>query len=443
MRILFISPRLSHHHAPQDSLPLVPRFIGKVIFSSPLEFYVLASVTPAHHEITVIDDEYQRIDFGDQYDIVGITATTPAAYRAYEIADEFRSKGTTVVLGGWHPTILPDEAKQHADSVVVGEGEACWPRLLADVERGMLQPFYIQDVPVDLSSFPPPSRKRILRQTGFLIERAQAARGCSMGCEYCVITNSVLGRTPHVRPIADVVKEVESIPQKYIHFLDPSFTTNPSYYKQLFIALKDLKKKYYCNGNISVLAHDEELVRLSSDAGCLEWAIGFESLSQQSLDLVGKQSNVVEDYATGVQKIHEYGMGVFGNFMFGFDGDHRDVFRNTVTAVDDLELDLAIFNVFTPFPGTKAYLKLEKEHRILTRDWSDYDLRHVVFQPKHMTPDEVLNGMSYAYDELYSMYRTVKRGFGCLRFGVHSFVMTGIQNFFTRPLYTSHPPNPP
>lgn len=440
MRILFISPRILHQPSSKRSIPLFTRFLGNIIFSSPLEFYVLASVTPPQHEITMIDDEYQDVDYKGEYDLVGITATTPTAFRAYDIADEFRTKGTTVVLGGWHPTILPEEAKQHADSIVIGEGEDCWPLLLSDFENGALRPFYAQTTPVDLSSYPPPSRKKIRHNKRFFIERVQAARGCSMGCDYCSIAHSILGRTPRFRHIDDVVKEIESIPQKFIHFSDPSLTMNPQYYKQLFTALKGLNKKYFCNGNISVLAHDDELLRLSSDAGVLEWAIGFESLSQKSLDLVGKKSNRVDDFARGAKKIHEYGMGVLGNFIFGLDDDHLDIFSKTIQAIDDFELDLSSFTIFTPFPGTKTYTKLEMENRILTKDWSKYDLRHVVFQPKYMTPDELMKGISHAYDELYSRYRTVKRGFRCLKFGPNSFMMTGLQNFFMRPLYKTKAP---
>ena len=251
-----------------------------------------------------------------------------------------------------------------------------------------------------------------------------------MGCKYCSITNSAFGNLFRSRPIEDVINEMRSIPHKILYFCDPSLTLNPEYTKELFKEMKKLNKKFYCNGNSSILSRDDELLKLSKDAGCVEWAIGFESICQESLDSIGKNSNILGDFESTVKKIHNHGIGVMGNFMFGLDGDHPDIFEKTVEAIRKWDLDLASFNIFTPLPGTPIFDTLEKENRILTKDWSKYDLKHVVFQPKHMSPQELMDGTAMAYKDYFSTYSTVKRALRCFTFGTYSFCMTGIENFF-------------
>jgi len=192
--------------------------------------------------------------------------------------------------------------------------------------------------------------------------------------------------------------------------------------------MKELNKKFYCNGNIGVLNHDEELLKLSREAGCVEWAIGFESVSQKSLNFIGKKTNKSEDFAIAVKKIHNHGISIMGNFIFGLDEDHPDIFRKTLDAICKWELELAEFNIFTPFPGTPLYDFLEKENRILTKDWSKYDIQHVVFQPKHMTAQELLDGTREVKKEFFSKFNTLKRSLTSLRSGAYPFLTTGMEN---------------
>ncbi len=432
MKLLFISPHNLSINDERKYFPSIYHVLGKIFFAPPLNFRMLAAVTPPEYDIRWIDEEYQQINYDETCDIVGITVTTPLATRAHQIADTFRARGKVVVLGGLHSSALPEEAKQHADAVVVGEAERTWPCLLRDFQHGKLKSLYENEKPVDLYNIPLPDRKRMPHRQGFIIERMQATRGCTVGCKYCLISNSACGKEFRYKSIDNVVKELTSIRQKVIHFCDPSLTTNPRYTKQLFKAMKNLNKKLFCLGNVSILNHDEELLKLASEAGCINWGIGFESISQESLEFIGKKTNEVSEYGPVIKKIHDYGMGVIGSFMFGLDGDYPDIFDKTLDAIHHWDLDIAQFHIFTPFPGTPLFTFLEKEQRIITRDWSKYDVNHVVFQPKHMSPEQLLNGTKKAYEEFYSTYNVVKRASNCLISGLYPFLMMGLDNFFRK-----------
>lgn len=399
----------------------------KVVFTPPLTFGTLAAVTPAEDTITLLDDQIEKIDFDKHYDVVGITTITPTASRAYALADEFQQRGIKVVLGGWHASVFPAVAKQHADAVVIGEGENSWSKLLQDLKNGSLKPFYYNNQPVDFQAFPSP-RRIISHNRGFMIDEIQTTRGCTMGCHYCAITNRPFGQIWRFRPIDDVIKELEMIPQKFLYFCDASLTINTHYTKQLFRAMKHLHKKIFCNGNVNILNQDEELLRLSHEAGCVEWSIGFESVSQESLNSIGKHTNKVQDFAHTVKKIHNHGIPVNGNFIFGMDEDHPDIFDKTIDAVNDWELDLSTFSILTPFPGTPLFKRLEKEKRILTKEWSLYDLRHVVFQPKHLSPEELLEGTRRVRDEIFPLSKRIKRSIKSVRFGIYPFFTNTLQN---------------
>lgn len=428
MKILFVNPFGSEFTKSKINFSILNKISWSVVLGPPLTFQMLTAVTPDKHQIKLIDEMYQKIDFNEECDLVGISSITPYTPRAYEIADEFRRRGAIVVIGGWHASVLPQEAKQHADAVVIGEAEESWPQLLKDVEDKKLDSFY--EKPVDIKTIPAPERKRLQHKAGCFICQVQATRGCTMGCRYCSVTNSNYGCKFRFRPIEKVIEEIESIPEKSFYLSDPSLTLNPKFTKQLFKAMKHLNKKFSCNGNIVGLSYDDELLKLANEAGCIEWDIGFESISQESLDLIGKRTNKVEEFPSAINKIHDFGMAIKGNFMFGMDGDYLDIFDKTIDAIYDWKLDLAGFNILTPYPGTPLFDDLEKEKRILTNDWSKYDASHVVFQPKHMSPQELLSETERVRKTVCSAYNNLSRAIRCLKFGSYSFLTTGLQNFF-------------
>ncbi|KYK28807.1 hypothetical protein AYK20_06550 [Thermoplasmatales archaeon SG8-52-1] len=397
MKILFIYPNPSK---------IIPSNLVKLfsIFSNPIipAFKALNNVTPDKHKIDIIDERIEQINYDEDYDLIGITVMTNQAPKAYMISDEFRKKGKKVVLGGWHPSALPDEAKQHADSLVIGEAEELWPQVISDIENNKLEQIYRQQKPVDLSKIPNLGNGRI-KQKGINSAMAiEATRGCPHGCNFCAISHSPGRRIFRVRPVEQVINELKQISQKYILFSDASMTINTKYTKELFKNMRDLGKKFYCYGNANVLQNDEELLKLAQEAGCISWTIGFDSISQKSLDSIGKKTNISNQYTSVIDKIHDFGMNVEGSFMFGFDADTADIFDSTLDFICKADVDKAEFHILTPFPGTPLFDEYEKQDRIVTKDWSKYDGKNVVYKPKHLIAEDLMNGIQKMYNGFYN-----------------------------------------
>lgn len=385
----------------------------------------IAAITPKKHNFSVLTERYSKIDFDEPYDIVNINFTTSTTPRAYEIADKFRKKGVTVVLSGLHASAAPEEAKQHADSVLLGRGETNWPKLLEDFENKKLKPYYGPIGYSKLIKVPPTN----IELPGFVMTGAvEATRGCPYRCEFCPESNTPGNGTFFARPVDEVIEEIKSIPQKTVMFYDTSLTINPNYTRSLFEKMIGMHKKFFCNGNSDVLAKDEEFVKLSKKAGCVSWLIGFESVSQKTIDSVGKKTNKIDEYYQAVENIHKNKMLVIGDFMFGFDTDTSDVFDETLKAIESLKIDIADFCVLTPFPGTPIFNKLDKEGRLLTKDWSKYNLKNVVFEPKNMTPEELTQGLKKMYAEFYSTGYTMKRITRSLKLGLYPFFLVFARN---------------
>jgi radical SAM superfamily enzyme YgiQ (UPF0313 family) len=365
----------------------------------------LISVTPDKHKVDFIDERWEDVDLNWNGDLVGISTLTASANHAYNIADEFRKRGKTVVLGGYHPSALPEEAKKHADAVVIGEAEISWPKLINDFENGKMKPFYTSET-VNPESIPSPYRKpQPFPFFGF--GTVQATRGCPNGCKYCAIQN-VEGCHFRARPIDKVIEDIKSIKTKRIFFADSSMTTNSNYSKALFKEMRGLNKKFSCYGNINILNKDKELLRLSNEAGCEQWLIGFDSVNQETIKYIGKRSNKVEEYVSGVKKIRDYNMTIMGMFVLGFDTDTPTIFDATLETIRKMELDRPVFSILTPFPGTALFDQLEKQGRILTKDWSKYNLRNIVFQPKNFTVEQLRNGLRYTIKEAYTFKKSLK-----------------------------------
>ena len=385
----------------------------------------IAAITPNKHNVYVLNERYEKIDFDKKYDIVNINFTTSTASRAYEIADRFRKKGVIVVLSGLHPAALPEEAKKHSDSVLLGRGELNWIEFLKDFENNSLKPIY-HSIPYSNNITIPPTN---INLPGFVMTGAiEATRGCPYGCDFCPEANIDGGSQFYSRPIKDVIEEIKAIPQKTIMFYDSSLTINKEYSKQLFREMKGLGKRFFCNGNSNVLANDIELVNLSKEAGCVSWLIGFESISQKTINEIGKKTNKVLEYEKAIENIHKNGMAVIGCFMFGSDFDKPTIFDETLKVIKKLKIDICDFCVLTPFPGTSIFKKLEKEGRILKKDWASYNLKTIVFKPKQMTLDEIHEGVQKMYTEFYSIPYTTRRILRGLKLGIFPFFLIMARN---------------
>ena len=405
MNILLIHPKMNH-----GPVTVKERGTFRGRFFSPAEMTLpgVAACIPKNHNVRLIHETFEDIDYSNKYDIVGISCFTLFAPQVYEIADKFRSMGITVVIGGYHASAMPQEAKKHADSVVIGEAELTFPKLLEDFKKGKLQSFYKAERPVKSEELP--AIRRDLFKYDPVSAGIRITRGCLNKCEFCSITH-FFNHCYRKRPIKNVIEEFKSIPYKVIAIQDSTLTVDLEYTKQLFKKMieEKINKKWVGMGNINILGRDEEYLKLAKKSGCICWTTGFESVSQESLDSVNKTSNKVEKYAEWIKTIKKHGMAVNGLFMFGFDQDYPDIFEKTLNALKKLEVDSGEFNILTPLPGTPLYKKMDSNGRIFTKDWSKYTHTKTVFRPKNMTVEELDNGLKKVVTEFFSISNIIKR----------------------------------
>jgi radical SAM superfamily enzyme YgiQ (UPF0313 family) len=374
-----------------------------------LSLTALAALSPGEIEVTIEDENVQEINFEDRPDLAAISIMTPLAKRGYAIADRFREESVPVVMGGFHATWMPDEAKQHADSVVLGEAEPSWVRLLEDLKAGSLQKFYRADGKADLTGLPIPRRDLLKKKSYFFTNTMQVSRGCPFQCDFCSVT-AFFGHTCRFRPLEEVRKEAELLRQEndFIFFVDDNIIGNPAYAQDFFSFLKGLKVKWVSHASINI-AENEDLLKRAGESGCHGLFIGFESLSQETLKRHHKMANQVERYKEQIRKIHDRGIGIEGSFIFGSDGEDSSVFHRVVDFCEETKIDAAVFAVLTPYPGTRIYEQFLEEDRILSFDWDLYDMDHVVFRPRDMTVEELQEGHDWANRRFYSYPSMLKR----------------------------------
>ena len=367
----------------------------------PLGLAMVAALTPPEVEVSLTDENVTVIDFQKETDLVGITALTVTAPRAYEIADNFRARGVKVILGGIHPSILPEEASQHADAVVIGEAEGIWPNLIEDFKANKLQRVYRQRERPSLLNLPIPRRDLFAKGAYYATNTISTTRGCPYSCSFCSVT-LFFGHTYRCRPVEEVLKEIEILNQrKLIGFVDDNIVGNPKFAKELFRALIPYKIKWVAQASVTI-ARDDELLKLAAASGCIDLLIGFESLSAANLAAMGKKVNVVDEYENVIRKIHSYGIAIHGFFILGLDEDDEDVFKRTVHFAQKMRLESAQFAWPVPYPGTALYESLDKTGRIVTKDWSRYE-SNLVFEPKLMSREMLQQRRDWVWREFYSL----------------------------------------
>jgi radical SAM superfamily enzyme YgiQ (UPF0313 family) len=377
---------------------------------APLTLRILSSLIPKelNVEVDFRDENIERIDFDRiDADMVGISVLTPNAPRAYRISDSLRSRGITVVLGGYHVTVMPNEALNHADSVVTGYAEKSFPMLLRDFVSGNLKKTYSEPFEESFISHrpmahnPPNYGKRYL-----LPDAIETTRGCNNCCNFCVIPT--FNNRYVQKPVSAVVEEIRFLQSKRIVFLDFSPFENYDHAMELFDALKPLKIKWYSCLTTRV-AENHELMEQAAQSGCRGVLIGFESINTSSLANGNKLFNKPHEYTKITTNLQKLKILVLGSFIFGFDEDDSTVFKNTLDFIAESKIDLLHYAIVTPFPGTKLFERLKADNRILTYDWAKYDGTRVVYTPAKMTAGELQNGFFNIYKKSHTLPSIFRR----------------------------------
>ncbi len=334
-------------------------------------------------------------------EVVGITVHLTFAERAYALARWYRERGAKVIFGGLHVLSCPDEVAPHADALAIGEGVQVWGQILNDVAAGTLQKVYRGDYRRPYRDDPPP-RRDLLPRRGFLTTTSLiATRGCHSRCGFCYLSTRGLHMPYLLRDVQQIVDEFRADGQPYGVFIDNNLGSRPEYLRELCQGLRSVEKIWSAAVSIDV-TNDPSVVREMALAGCTGVFVGFESLENDNIVASHKKSPNTEEYARRVAIFHDHGIQVNGSFVLGFDHDRPDTFARTVQWIEANRLECATFHILTPYPGTPLFDQMAAEGRLLHRDWSRYDTAHVVFQPKHMTPDELFAGYAWCYERLFS-----------------------------------------
>jgi radical SAM superfamily enzyme YgiQ (UPF0313 family) len=367
-------------------------------FSMLTSLYVAAAMPP-YVETQIVDEDVEPVNFDSDADLIGISFMTFNAPRAYEIADRFRQeKGKTVILGGYHPTFMPQEAIQHSDAICIGEAEGNVPQMIEDFVSGKLKPFY-ESNPLHLKGLPVPDRSLIKKSAYITPDAVQATRGCPNRCKFCSVT-SFFKHTFRTRPVNEVIEELKTL-KSYVIFMDDNIIANTEYAQELFSKMIPLRKRWLSQCGINI-ADNDELLRLASASGCRGLFIGLESITQENLTDCNKTYNRTNRYVRAIEKIHSTGIGVFVGIVFGMDWDKSDVFEKTLNFLDESKVDALQATILTPFPGTRLFTEMENQGRLIDKDWSKYDFGNVVFEPKNMSPETLKHGHDWVLTKFYS-----------------------------------------
>jgi radical SAM superfamily enzyme YgiQ (UPF0313 family) len=380
----------------------------------PLPAAAIAGLTPRDVDVRFYDDRLELIPFDEPTDLVAMSVETYTAKRAYQIASAYRKRGVPVVMGGFHASLVPDEVAKYAESVVIGEAEEVWPRVIDDARHGRLEKTYRQTPRPSLAGMRPD--RSIFRGKRYLpIGLVEAGRGCHFKCDFCAV-QTVFGATQTRRPIDEILREVEEV-RKYrrlFFFVDDNITSNMQQAKEFFRALIPLKIRWVSQASINA-AHDEEFLDLLVQSGCMGVLIGFESLNPVNLKEMNKSFNTMRGgFATGLSNLRKHRLRVYGTFIFGYDADTPGSFAETVDFAQEHALYIAAFNHLTPFPGTPLYTRLESEGRLrYPRWWLDegYRYNNIPFTPASMSAVDLQRNCLLARRAFYSWPSILRRGF--------------------------------
>lgn len=395
--------------APAGAMHRYSGNFGKSLHYAPLTLTTLAALIPedVEHEVVIYDETAGKIPLDIDADLIGITCITGTAPRCYAYADYFRKKGIVVAMGGVHPSMLPEEAAQHADVVFTGFSEQTFPQFIHDFVKGSYQKFYHQNADYTIEGKPHPRRELLNSKRYITTKTVEAIRGCCHTCSFCAYP-AAFGKPVHKRPVKEVVAEIEALNTKHVLFPDVNLITDRAYALELFNALIPLKIIWLGLVTSSV-GIDDEIMTVFRKSGCKGLLIGFESITQESQQYIHKGVNKVNSYVSLMERLHDNGILVQGCFAFGGDEEDESVFDRTVEMIIKAKIDLPRYSILTPFPQTQYYAQLEKEGRIIERNWAMYDVQHCVFQPKQMTKEQLEEGTDRAWRATYKTSNIMKR----------------------------------
>jgi radical SAM superfamily enzyme YgiQ (UPF0313 family) len=405
----------------------------KVLAIPPLNLATIASYTPDHYEVEIVDEAVEDLDLNAHADLVGITCMTPLAPRAYELAQHFRSRGIPVVMGGIHVSYMTEEALNYCDAVVTGEGENIWPKLLEDFERGQMQRVYQVCEQPDVENLLMP--RRDLLRGKYFVETVQTGRGCPINCNFCSVT-AFNGARTRLRNLDNVIEEINSIKSKNIFIVDDNIIGTGARYirraQELFSRMRDeCNKEWGGQTCLNIVEHDK-LLKTARESGCRGLLIGFESIDADSLTAMHKPVNLrpsTKNFSDAIKKIHDHGIAIIGCFIFGADTQDSDVFRRTIDFALENDIDAIQMTLETPLPGTAFYRQMVEENRLLLTDypsdWKHYTIFEPVFRMKSFTPREAYENLLSAYSEMSSFGSSVKRGLRTFMY-TRSLFSTGI-----------------
>ena len=368
----------------------------------PLGLATLAAYLRPDDQAEIVDEHVEPLSIDDEPDLVVIQVYITNAYRAYGIADHYRSKGVFVVLGGLHVTSLPEEAAAHADAVFLGPGEQTFPQFLKDFRAGNPGRIYASTEGRTLERIPPIRRDLIRRRLYLVPNSIVVTRGCPQHCDFCYKDAFFEGgRSFYTQRVDDALAEIARLPGRHLYFLDDHLLGDRRFAQALFDGMKGMRRLFQGAATVdSILRGD--LIARAAEAGLRSIFVGFETLTPGNLARHNKRQNLGRDYKAVTNRLHSLGIMINGSFVFGMDDDGEDVFRRTVDWAIEHGITTATFHIQTPYPGTKLYGRMRSEGRIMTNDWDLYDTRNVVYKPARLRPEALKAGYDWAYKEFYT-----------------------------------------